>query len=327
MSPDPRIAIPAIAADAFYRRDPAAPVVRFGGETMGTTWSALIVAPPPELRPALEASRASSIAAMSQWEPDSALSRFNRSPVGEWVTLDPVLADVLVSALAIGAASDGAFDPAAGTLTELWGFGAGGRRRDIPDADQVEAALARTGADGIQIDGDRARRVRDVALDLSGIGKGHAVDRLAATCRDHGCPDFLVEIGGEFVGSGIRPDGQPWWVELEPPPMVALGALRIAACGVAVATSGDYRRYIPDGARRLGHNLDPRSGRPVDNGVVSVSVIADDCMTADGWATALTVLGPDAGMAAAARRGLAARIVTRDGSEHLSPALLAMLDD
>lgn len=291
---------------------------------MGTVWSAQVVAPPAGLEAALRASLAESIAALSQWAPDSALSRFNCAPIGAWQVLDPILAEVLAAALAIGRASDGAFDPAAGALSELWGFGAAGRR-PIPGDGAVAAARADSGADGVEIIAGRARRLRPVALDLSGIGKGHAVDRLAATCRAQGCNDFLVEIGGEFVGAGIRPDGQPWWVELESPPLLALPPLRIAAHGLAVATSGDYRRYIPDGADRLGHTLDPRTGRPIAGGVVSVSVIAADCMSADGWATALTVLGPDPGLATAAREGLAARIVTRDGSEHLSPALTAML--
>lgn len=323
----PRVAIPPVAAGAFYRRDRTERMVRFGGETMGTTWSAKVVAPPADLERALIASLFGSIGALSQWEPDSALSRFNRAPVGAWIALDPILIDVLTAALAIRAASDGAFDPAAGVVSELWGFGAAGRRRDVPDEAAVTAALAASGADGIELAHGRARRTRDVALDLSGIGKGHAVDRLAATCRAHGCTDFLVEIGGEYVGSGIRPDAQPWWVELENPPLVALAPLRIAACDVAVATSGDYRRYIPVGNRRLGHTLDPRTGRPIGNGVVSVSVIAADCMTADAWATALTVLGPEDGLATATRLELAARIVTQDGVERLSPALASMLDD
>lgn len=301
--------------------------MRFDGQTMGTTWSAQVVAPSPNLEAALIRSLAQSIAALSQWVPESALSRFNRAPVDQWVELDPILTEVLTAALVIGAASGGAFDPAAGNLSELWGFGAAGRRSDIPDEAAVATALAMSGANGIELADNRARRVRDVALDLSGIGKGHAVDRLAATCCAHGCNDFLIEIGGEFVGAGIRPDGQPWWLELEDPPLVRLAPLRIAACDIAVATSGDYSRYIPAGTRRLGHTLDPRTGRPIDNGVMSVSVIAADCMTADAWATALTVLGPDEGVAIAARLGLTARIVTRDGVERLSPALAAMLED
>ena len=324
---EPRVAIPLVAGGAFYRRDPTAPVARFGGETMGTTWSAQVVAPPAELERALIASLFASIGALSQWEPESALSRFNRAPIGEWIALDPILAHVLTAALEIGAASDGAFDPATGAISELWGFGASGRRRDAPDDAAIAAALAASGADGIELTGGRARRTRDIALDLSGIGKGHAVDRLAATCRAHGCTDFLVEIGGEYVGAGIRPDAQPWWVQLENPPLVSLAPLRVAACDVAIATSGDYRRYIPAGDRRLGHTLDPRTGRPIDNGIVSVSVIAADCMSADAWATALAVLGPDAGLAIATRLDLAARIVTGDGAECLSPALVDMLAD
>ena len=95
---------------------------------------------------------------------------------------------------------------------------------------------------------------------------------------------------------------------------------------MAIATSGNYRRFLDVDDRRLSHTIDPRTGRPIDNGVASVSVIAADCMTADGWATALTVLGRDAGMAVAERHGLAVRMVLEDGREVLSPTLTAMLD-
>lgn len=294
---------------------------------MGTNWSALVVAPPDGLASQFAGTLARSIAALSQWESESALSRFNRAPLGEWVTLDPILREVLAAALAVHATSDGAFDPGAGALTETWGFGAAGRRATPPDAATIAAALAHSGADGIALDRVRGRRTREVALDLSAIGKGHAVDRLAAAARAAGCADFLVEIGGEFVGAGIRPDGQPWWVELENPPAVALPPLRVAAHGVGIATSGDYRRYIAAGQNRLGHTLDPRTGRPIVNGVVSVSVIAADAMTADAWATALTVLGPEAGLATADRERLAARIVMADGKERFSAALTAMLEN
>jgi thiamine biosynthesis lipoprotein len=301
-------------------------VVRLTGETMGTGWSAQLVAAPPGLAPALRATLARMVAAMSQWDAESALSAFNRSPIGEWQDIPDTLATVLDAALTIRAASDGAFDPAAGALADLWGFGPPGWRRDVPDAAAVTAALNRSGADAIERSGARARRLRDVQLDLSGIGKGHAVDALAETCRAHGCEDFLVEIGGEFVGSGIQPSGQPWWIDLESPPGIALAPLRVAAHGVAVATSGNYRRFVAVGGRRFSHTVDPRTGWPIDTGIASVSVVAPDCMTADGWATALTVLGRDAGMALAARERLAVRMVMEDGGEVLSPALTAMLE-
>lgn len=300
--------------------------MRFDGDAIGTHWSAQIVAPPPGAEAVIRATIAAQVMALSQWEPASALSMFNRSIIGEWRMADPYLAAVVDGGLAIGRASDGALDIAGGALSDLWGFGPSGRRTTPPGDAAIVIASARSGGAAIERDGDRIRRVADVALDLSGIGKGYIVDRVADALAALGAVDFLVEIGGEFAGRGIRPDAQPWWVELENPPGVALPPLRVALHGVAVATSGDYRRFVAHEGRRLGHSIDPRTGRPVDNGIVSASVIAADCMTADGWATALTVLGPERGIAAATRKKLAARIVTSDGEERLSPAMREMLD-
>lgn len=290
---------------------------------MGTQWSLQIVTPPPDAAEVVEATLAALIASMSHWEPSSALSRVNAAPVGVWQAIPADLAKVLDAALAIGRLTGGAFDPAAGRLAELWGFGPSGPRAAAPPDGAIAALLDAAGP--IERREGAVRRMGDVTLDLSGIAKGHAVDRVANALAARGAQDLLVEIGGEFVGRGIRPDGQPWWVELENPPGLALPPLRVAAHGVAVATSGDYRRFIPAGARRLGHTLDPRTGYPIANGVVSASVVAADCMHADGWATALTVLGPEEGMTVAAREGLAARIVLDSGREVLSPALAVML--
>ena len=155
-----------------------------------------------------------------------------------------------------------------------------------------------------------------LSLDLSGIAKGYAVDVLADLLTGFDIFHALVEIGGELVGRGVRPDGEPWWVDLEDPPGVVLPRLRIALHGVAVATSGNYRR----GA----HTLDPHSGQSADNGIRSVSVIHRTALEADAWATALTVLGPERGMDLAVREGLAVRIVANQ--ELLSPVLVEMLE-
>ena len=144
-------------------------MARFGGETMGTSWSALIVTPPAGVGSLLEAELETVITAMSQWRPTSALTAFNRAPIGQWRAIPSNLATVLRAAFAVHAASDGAFDPAAGALSELWGFGAAGRRDAAPADAEVRAARSRSGAYGVEIDAERARRVRDVALDLSGI--------------------------------------------------------------------------------------------------------------------------------------------------------------
>jgi thiamine biosynthesis lipoprotein len=291
---------------------------------MGTSWSVRAVDPPVELRAEIDGVLARIVAEMSHWEPGSNLSRFNRAEPGRWQPLPPGFAHVLAAGLAIADASGGAFDPAMGALADLWGFGPAGPQ-PFPAAAAVAEALARSGHRHIEQDGARARRTAPAALDFSGIAKGHAVDAVAERLRRLGLSDFLVEIGGELRGEGIKPDGQPWWVDCEAVPGVAAAPLRVALHGLSIATSGDYRRGFEADGRRYGHTIDPRTGRPLDNGIASVSVLHASCMHADAWATALGVLGP-AGMALAEREGLAVRMLVRGGGEYLSPMLKAMID-
>ncbi|MEG3089431.1 FAD:protein FMN transferase [Sphingomonas sp. PB4P5] len=320
-----RIALPpAIDGSAFAEHDPTAPIVTLEGLTMGTTWRVLLVGgrrfDAAAVRAAIVARLGAIVAEMSHWETSSLLSRFNRAAAGSWTVLPPDFAQVMAAGLRIAAVTGGAFDPAVGRLVDLWGFGPPGPMPP-PDAAAIEAARAASGWQKLAFD-PAARRLRQpggVALDLSGIAKGFAVDAVAQLLRDGGMRHGLVEIGGELAGFGIRPDGEPWWVDLETPPGMDVAPLRVALHGLAVATSGDYRR----GA----HNLDPRSGRPADLGVVSVSVVHNNAMEADAWATALTVLGPDAGIAAAEAAGIAARIVGGGGEERLSVALRAMIEE
>lgn len=329
--PEPRILIPpALSPAAIAARVADGRVVTLGGRTMGTSWSAKIVAhaPLPDLRDALQALLDRVVAEMSNWEADSAISRFNRLPPGRWQALPPDFFAVLRRGLEIAAASGGAFDPTAGALVDLWGFGPAPARLAPPDDAAIAAALAAAGHGRIVLDihARRARQPGGVALDLSGIAKGHAVDLLAEHLRESGHRHFLVEVGGELVGEGVRPDGQPWWVDLETPPALALPPARIALHGLAIATSGDYRRYFDHEGRRYTHSIDPRDGRPIANGVACVSVAARRCIDADAWATALTVLGTDEGLRLAADLGIAARFVSSEGGEAFSPALAAMLD-
>ncbi|MBB4837067.1 thiamine biosynthesis lipoprotein [Sphingomonas kyeonggiensis] len=294
---------------------------------MGTSWSARIVAPPEGIALKIQAELDRVVAEMSHWAPDSALSHFNRSEPGRWQPLPIGFAQVLAAALDVAEKSGGAFDPAMGALVDLWGFGPPGPRTGLPGDSEVAAACALSGRSHIELDGRRARRDAPVRLDFSGIAKGHGVDRVAEMLRSMALPDFLVEVGGELRGEGIRPDGQPWWVDFESLPSSAPASFRVALHGLSVATSGDYRRSFAHEGRDYAHTLDPRTGRPLENGVASVTVLHPVCMLADAWATALSVLGRE-GIALAAREGLAAHMVVREGPafvEHLSPALQAML--
>lgn len=328
----PRVLVPAITTP------PARPIggtVRaFGGATMGTTWSVKAVLPATTDLAALEAmvQRALDgvVAEMSPWEPLSDLSRYNRAAAGSWTTLPPATATVLRRAIEIAEASHGAFDPTLGALTDLWGFGP----RPFSGGPPLAADIARLRDAGgwkrLTLDGDALFQPGGLRLDLNGIAKGFGADRAAASLERAQVKSYLVEVGGELRGMGAKPDGQPWWVELERPPAANDSEKTVVALhDLAVATSGDYRRFFDHDGRRYAHTLDPVTGAPTANPTVSVTVLAKDCMSADAWATALTVMAPDAALAFAAKHDLAALIVSRGATgleERLSPALQAMLD-
>jgi thiamine biosynthesis lipoprotein len=258
---------------------------------------------------------------MSHWQANSALCRYGEAAAGNWIRLRPDFAHVIDAGLRISASSDGAFDPAIGRLTSIWGIGPE-PVSDPPSPDRIAAALHRSGAGRLAWDSAASLLYQPggLALDLSGIAKGHTVDVVADLLRAKGIEHCLVEVGGELVGRGIRPDLDPWWVDLETPPETGLTPIRIALHELAVASSGNYVRGP--------HTIDPRTGTLVDNDVVAVSVCHPKAMIADAWATALTVLGPDPGLETATREALAARWILRDGDgfrEVLTPALEAML--
>jgi thiamine biosynthesis lipoprotein len=310
------------------------------GTSMGTTWSARVATNrADDLRPALQAELDAIVAQMSHWEPDSLLSRYNRAPAGTWVDLPAQFFDVVDYALWAHMASGGAYDPAAGALVDLWGFGAA-RRYDhtgfyAPDDDAIDRVLDQRASARLSFDRDGRRLLQPggVRLDLSSIAKGYAVDSLAQCLERRGLHHYLVEVGGELRGAGVKPDGHPWWVEVEVVPDAdvpdsATPQAIVALHGVAIATSGDYRQYFEHGARRVSHTLDPRTGRPVAGDVASVTVLAPTCMEADALSTVLTVLGPEDGLAFAEARALAARILVRRAGtleEIVTPAWKALL--
>jgi thiamine biosynthesis lipoprotein len=298
---------------------PAGAVVRtLGGRSMGTSWSASVVMAPDAASPgdALQAQLDQVVAQMSHWEADSDLGRFNRAPAGTWQTLPAEFAAVIAYALEVSRDSGGAYDPCAGALVNLWGFGPE-RRFDqahfhAPSPAAIDAVMRAQHA--VQFDPATRRLFQPggVQLDLSSVAKGFAVDQLARCLRMQGVQHYLVEVGGELRGAGVKPDGQPWWVALEGvPDTLEASATIVALHGLALATSGDYRRYFSYGTQRASHTLDPRSGYPISNDVASVTVLHPSCMAADALSTALTVLGDVDGLAFAEQRGLAARFLVR----------------
>ena len=322
--------------------DPAAPpagsvLSDAAGTTMGTNWSAHLLLPPgvrSNLQDQMQRELDGVNAEMSHWDPDSILGRYNRAPAGSWHALPPRFAAVLDYALEVAAASGGAYDPFAGALVNLWGFGPERRYNQAgfyaPTPEAVAATLAQRAALDPVFDRANARLLQPggALLDFSSIAKGYAVDRLAWCLERHGVHHYLVEIGGELRGAGMKPNGQPWWVTLEGVPGLDSPTTVAALHGLSVATSGDYRRYFEYAAARASHTLDPRTGYPIANDVASCTVLHPHCMAADALSTAITVLGLDAGLAFAEERGLAARLLLRTGgglAERCTAAYRAML--
>lgn len=328
-----RVAIP-LELSPLAVRPRGERLVEFSGPTMGVTWRVKAYAPPGldtgRIQAQIQALLNRIIAQMSTWEPTSHISLFNHAPAGGWLDLQPAFRHVLARALHWAELSDGAFDPTAGRLVDLWGFGAGGPAEAPPSDRDVDAALAASGWDRLALDGTRLFQPGGLRLDLSGIAKGFGVDEVSRALTRLGLVDHLVDIGGELRGAGVKPDGQPWLAEIEAPPGEALpvGPIRVALHGLSIATSGDYRRYFVHDGRRYSHTLDPRTGRPITNGLRAVSVIAPECMDADALCTALGVLGPDEGLTFAREHAVAAHFLVDTGghlSEIVTPALEAML--
>ena len=282
---------------------------------MGTRWSALFFAStwfdPGPVQAALQKAVDAVDAHMSTWKPDSDLMRLNRAPVGVSVAIPDDLARVLALGLRIGRASGGAFDIGMGDAVHAWGFGPAAA--DVQGIRTAMAASRRPAHEMLKLEGTQVRKRGPIALDLNGIAKGYGVDRLADTLRSFGIDAALVGIDGEMRAQGLRPDGEAWTIAIEAPDTDRRAPHAILNLqDAAVATSGDYRHWVTVEGRQLSHTMDPRRGAPLLSSPASVTVIAPSCAEADAWATALMVVGPEAGAALASRQGLSALFLLRD---------------
>ncbi len=297
------------------------------GRTMGTTYNIKVVVPGIEKSARLQAhidERLEQInQSMSTYRADSEISRFNALQAAH---TDFAVSDDFLQVLLVGKQifrlSLGAWDCTINPLVNLWGFGKDGSIDHVPAPEAIAAARQKIGFDTIEVSpkGYLKKSRSDVTIDLASIAKGYGVDQVAFLLKGMGFKNYLVEIGGEVYAAGRRLDGQPWRVGINRPRKggAATAVYKVVALeDRAMATSGDYRLFVEIDGRTFSHIIDPRSGYPVANGVVSVSVIAPNCTLADGLATGLMVMGSEKGLGLLNRlEGVEGLIIVRlpDGS-------------
>ncbi len=292
---------------------------------MGTTYDVTVTNSPDgirrsDLESTIDAALAGINRQLSAYDPSSEISRFNLNPSTDWIPVSAELLDAVMQSAQVSLATDGAFDITVGPIVKAWGFGsAADVAAEPPGNEQIEQLRAAVGHDKLEarIDPPALRKiVPALQIDVDGIAPGIAVDRIAERFEAMGIRDYLVELGGEVRARGLSPSGRGWRVAVEAP---VAGERRPFALleldGFAVSTSGDYRDYREAAGRRVSHTIDPRTAAPVTHRLTSVTVVHASAAMADAYSTALMVLGPDEGMAAARRLGLAALFIERPQGE------------
>ncbi len=270
---------------------------------------------------------------MSTYREDSDLMRLNTSTPGNWVDLPAGVVDLLQTAGRLSEQTGGAFDVTIGGLVNLWSFGPEARPTEVPPDDVLAQRLRRVGHENLEVDpeGNRARRMTDLFVDLSAIAKGEAVDRVAQLLTERGYERHLVNIGGDLRTSGRKAEDRPWRIGIEVPrngPQTARHILPLE--DMSLATSGDYRNYFEVDGRRYSHTIDPRDGRPVTHSLASASVFHPSSRMADALATAFMVMGVGETLEYARTHDIAVLVIEHRNKgfrSRGSPALEQMLSE
>ncbi len=234
---------------------------------------------------------------------DLSLSPFNEKSVitavnnNKDVKLDAMFLEVFKKAMEISDDTEGAFDITVAPLVNAWGFGF--KNGNQPTALQVDSLRRLVGYKKIRLEGGRVKKeIPQMMLDCSAIAKGYGSDVVADYLRRHDVKNFMVEIGGEIVTSGINAQRLPWKIGVTKPTDDSLsvsGELQtvLNVTDKAMATSGNYRNFYYKGGKKYAHTIDPKTGYPVQHSLLSATVLAKDCATADAYATSFMVLGID----------------------------------
>ena len=230
--------------------------------------------------------------ALSMFNEQSVISRINRGNGGP---TNKMFQDVFLKAMQVSEDTDGAFDITVASLVNAWGFGF--KSGAMPNRQQVDSIRQFVGWRKVSLQGNNIRKADPrIMLDCSAIAKGYGVDVVAKVLKDKGITNYMVEIGGEIVTHGISPKRLPWKVGVVKPTEDSLSTSNeyqtiLNVTDKAMATSGNYRNFYYKGGKRYAHTIDPKTGYPVQHNILSATVLANDCATADAYATSFMVMG------------------------------------
>jgi thiamine biosynthesis lipoprotein len=259
---------------------------------------------------------------MSTYRKDSELSRFNQHKENSPFNVSPEMILVVKEAIRLNQVTQGALDVTVGPLVNLWGFGPEARPDVIPTDEDLAQRRAMVGIEHLNVgENTLSKDIADLYVDLSTIAKGWGVDVVAQYLQSLGINNYMVEIGGEIQVRGKNQKQMGWRIAIEKPTVDERAIQEIIEPGdMGLATSGDYRNYFEENGIRYSHIIDPKTGRPINNKVVSVTVLDRSTMTADGLATGLMVMGEVEGMKVAEALSIPVFMVvkTDDGYQELS---------
>lgn len=293
--------------------------LKINGKTMGSYYAIVIDSPGStdgdRLQKEIEEKFVEINRQMSTWDETSQISTFNHSKSTDWFEVGADFAVVATEAKRLYTVTQGAMDVTVSPLVDLWGFGKN-KRRTLPTEKEIEAALKHVGMQHVEVRLDPPairKNLPEIQVSFSALAPGYAADEVCEILRDHQLESYVVDVGGENRAGEAKASGDAWRLGVESP----LGGLHkvVELTNQSIATSGDYRSFFMAGGKKYSHVLNPKTGRPVEHPPASVSIIHESCMTADGLATAMMVLGPEKGIELAKTIGVDVMFldITQDG--------------
>ncbi|WP_429696972.1 FAD:protein FMN transferase [Aggregatibacter kilianii] len=304
-----------------------AEIVSLTGKTMGTTYhikyanNGDVSIASQQAHEQIDAILKDVNAKMSTYMKDSELSRFNQNiETNAPIEISADLAKVVKEAIRLNQVTQGALDITVGPVVNLWGFGPEKRVEKQPTAEQIAERQAWVGIDKLSLTEESGKffltkAMPQLYVDLSSIAKGFGVDQVADYLESIKVQNYMVEIGGEIRAKGKNAESKPWQIAIERPTFDGKQAAQqiIGLENMAMATSGDYRNYFEQDGVRFSHEIDPKTGYPIQHALASITVLTPTSMTADGLSTGLFVLGEQKALEVAEQEKLPIFMIIKDG--------------